>query len=249
MATVERMTLQAQRRTQEGTRPARRLRQAGAIPAVLYGKKTSPMALLVDRRAFTKFLHARHGEHGVLTLHVEAESAGETGGKPLEKPVLIKQLQHDPLHGEVTHIDFHAVVLTEQIRVKVPVILRGESVGVKQDRGVLEHFLREVEVECLPTQIPNQIEHEITQMKIGDTLHVKDLAVPTGARLLSDPDGVIASVLTPKEEKVEEVAAEAVTEPEVLRERKPEAEGEEPAAEKPAKDKEEKASEKGEKKG
>jgi large subunit ribosomal protein L25 len=210
------------------------------IPAVLYGKQTAPVSLLVDRLEFTKFLRARHGEHGVLTLQVEQDST------PLEKPVLLKRLQHDPLHGEVTHIDFHAVVLTEQIRVKVPVVLKGDAVGVKQDRGVLEHFLREVEVECLPTHIPNQIEHEISQMKIGDAIHVKDLAVPSGARLLSDPEGVIASVLTPKEAKAEEVPAEAVTEPEVIREKKPDAEGEEAAAEKPAK--EEKTPEKGEKK-
>lgn len=249
MATAQRMTLQATRRVQEGTRPSRRLRRQGMIPAVLYGKQTAPVSLLVDRLEFTKFLRARHGEHGVLTLQVaqapaaparqvslEPGRAGGAGSTPLEKPVLLKRLQHDPLHGEVTHIDFHAVVLTEQIRVKVPVVLRGDAVGVKQDRGVLEHFLREVEVECLPTHIPNQIEHEISQMKIGEAIHVKDLAMPAGARLLSDPEGVIASVLTPKEEKVEEVSAAAVTEPEVIREKKPEAEGEEASAEKPAKD-------------
>ena len=234
------ISLRATRRTEEGTRPSRRLRRQGMIPAVLYGKQTAPVSLLVDRLEFTKFLRARHGEHGVLTLQVEQDST------PLEKPVLLKRLQHDPLHGEVTHIDFHAVVLTEQIRVKVPVVLKGDAVGVKQDRGVLEHFLREVEVECLPTHIPNQIEHEISQMKIGEAIHVKDLAVPAGARLLSDPEGVIASVLTPKEAKAEEVQAEAVTEPEVIREKKPEAEGEEAAAEKPAK--EAKTPEQGEKK-
>lgn len=239
---MQRISLCAKRRTEEGTRPSRRLRRQGMIPAVLYGKKTAPVSLLVDRREFTKFLHARHGEHGILTLQVVQDDT------PLEKPVLLKRLQHDPLHGEVTHIDFHAVVLTEQIRVKVPVVLKGDAVGVKQDHGMLEHFLREVEVECLPAQIPNQIDHEISQMKIGDAIHVKDLAVPSGARLLSDPEGVIASVMTPKEEKVGEVPAEAVTEPEVIREKKPEAEGEEAAAEKPAKDKEEKAPEKGEKK-
>jgi large subunit ribosomal protein L25 len=160
--------------------------------------------------------------------------------------VLIKQIQQDPVHGEITHVDFHAIILSEQIRVKVPVVLKGEPVGVKQDRGVLEHFLREVEVECLPTAIPKDIEHDVSQMKIGDTLHLKDLIVPAGSKMMSDPEGVIASVLTPKEEKIEEVTVEAVTEPEVIREKKPEAEGEE-ASEQPAK-KEEKAQEKTEKK-
>ena len=240
MATTARLTLAARRRTQAGTHPSRRQRQHGMIPAVLYGKKTPPVSLLVDQREFTKFLHARHGEHGILTLQVAQDP------KPLEKPVLIKQVQHDPVNGEITHVDFHAIVLSEQLRVKVPVILKGEPVGVKQDRGVLEHFLREVEVECLPTHIPNQIEHEIGSLKIGDAVHVKDLVMPPGARLLTDPEGVIASVITPKEEKVEEVAADAVTEPEVLREKKPDAEGEAAEEGKEGK-KEEKAAEKPEK--
>ena len=243
---MERLTLQATRRTQEGTRPSRRFRQAGLIPAVLYGKKTQPLSLLLNRLEFTKFLRARHGEHGVLTLRVAYDPAdGGAGGKPLEKPVLIKHVQQDPVNGEITHVDFHAIVLTEQIRVKVPVVLKGDPVGVKQDRGVLEHFLRDVEVACLPTAIPRQIEYEVSHMKIGETLHVRDLAVPTGSRLISDPEGVIASVLAPKEEKLEAVAAEAVTEPEVIREKKPEAEGE-AEAEKPGK--KEHALEKGEKK-
>ncbi len=241
------LTLHAKPRTQHGTRPARRLRQTGFIPAVLYGKKTQPLSLLVDRREFTKFLHARHGEHGVLTLQVEHGPAdGGAGGKPLEKPVLMKQIQHDPVHGEITHVDFHAIILSERIRVKVPIVLKGEPIGVKQDRGVLEHFLREVEVACLPTAIPKHIEHDASHLKIGDAIHVKDLVVPTGSKMMTDPEGVIASVLAPREEKIEEVAAEAVTEPEVIREKKPEAEGE-AAAEQPAK-KEEKAPEKGEKK-
>lgn len=240
------MTLQATRRTQEGTRSSRRFRHAGLIPAVLYGKKAQPLPLLLDRLVFTRFLRARHGEHGVLTLHVAHDPAdGGAGGTPLEKPVLIKHVQQDPVNGEITHVDFHAIVLTEQIRVKVPVVLKGNPVGVKQDRGVLEHFLRDVEVGCLPTAIPKQIECEISHMKIGDAVHVRDLAVPAGSRLISDPEGVIASVLAPKEEKLETVAAEAVTEPEVIREKKPEAEGE---AEAEKSEKEEKTPEKGEKK-
>ncbi len=237
---MQQLTLRVTPRAQQGTRPTRRLRQAGSIPAVLYGKKTQPLSLLVERREFTKFLHARHGEHGVLTLQIAQD------GKPLEKPVLIKQIQHDPVRGDIVHVDFHAIILSEQIRVKVPVVLKGEPLGVKQDRGVLEHFLREVEVACLPTAIPKHIEHDVSHLKIGDAIHVKELVVPTGAKLMTDPEGVIASVLAPKEEKIEEVAAEAVTEPEVIREKKPEAEGEAETGQ-PAK-KEEKTPEKGEKK-
>ena len=154
--------------------------------------------------------------------------------------MLIKRVERDPVKGDAVHIDFHAIALTEQIRIKIPLVLNGTPVGVKQDGGLLEHFLREVEVECLPTQIPKQVEHDISAMRIGDTLHVRDLSAPPGARLTSDPEGVVASVLVPKVEKVEEAAAEAVTEPEVIREKKPDAEA--------AEGKEEKKAEKTEKK-
>jgi len=144
-------------------------------------------------------------------------------------------VQHDPVDGTVTHIDFHAILLTEQIRIKVPLVLKGDPVGVKQESGVLEQFLREIEVECLPTAIPERVEHEVSAMAIGDTVHIRDLVIPAGVKITADPEGVVASVLTPKVEKPEEVTAEAaVTEPEVIREKKPEAE-ESSATEKPEK--------------
>lgn len=209
--------LSAKPRTTTGTRVAGRLRREGCVPGVLYGKAVKATPIVVSRHDLIKFLHARAGEHGLATLRLEQD------GKSTERPVLIKAVQHDPVLGAILHVDFQTIVLTEQIRIKVPLALRGEPVGVKQEGGVLEHFLREIEVECLPTQIPNQIEYDISALKIGDTIHVRDLAVPPGARITTDPESVIASVLAPKEEKVEEAAA-AVTEPEVIREKKPEAE-------------------------
>ncbi|MBI4323187.1 MAG: 50S ribosomal protein L25 [Candidatus Omnitrophica bacterium] len=242
---AQRPVLAANARTAAGTRSARRLRRDGWVPGVVYGKAVTSTTVLVSHRELLKFLHAHAGEHGLLTLRVDAD------GKPWEKPVLIKRVERDPVKGDVVHIDFHAIALTEQIRIKIPLVLNGTPVGVKQDGGLLEHFLREAEVECLPTQIPKQIEHDISAMKIGDTLHVRDLSAPPGARLTSDPEGVVASVLLPKVEKVEEAPAEAVTEPEVIREKKPEAEAqapegkEEKKAEKKAEKKEEKKEEKG----
>jgi large subunit ribosomal protein L25 len=130
--------------------------------------------------------------------------------------------------GHVLHVDFHAIALTERLRLKVPVIFKGEAVGVKQEGGLLEHFLREVEVECLPTEIPEHVEFDVSPLKIGDTVHVCDLIAPKQARITSDPAGIIASIQQPKVEKVEEEAAP--TEPEVIREKKeaepPDAEGE-----------------------
>jgi large subunit ribosomal protein L25 len=204
--------LTVRRRSILGSRPVDRLRSEGIIPGVVYGRGVSPIAVAVEHQALTQVLHARAGEHALLTLRIEDT-------KPWEKPVLIKDIQHDAVSGRVLHVDFQAIALTERIRVKIPVILQGEPVGVKQDGGVLEHFLREIEVECLPTDIPEGVTFDISAMKIGDTVHVRDLTASRQAKILHDPDGAIASVQAPKEEKAEEAAA-AVTEPEVLREKK-----------------------------
>lgn len=217
----------------EGTRPSRRMRLDGLVPGIVYGKATPPMAVCINRRELIKFLHARGGEHNLLTLCVEGNGAG----KPWEKPVLIKAVQHNPVDGEIRHIDFHAIVLTEHIRVKVPIVLTGEPIGVKQDRGIVEHFLRELEVECLPTQIPKQVDYAIEHLKIGDAIHVKDLPLPAGVKLMTDLESGVASVVAPKEEKPEEAGAAEVTEPEVIREKKPEAEGEAVDEKKEGKDK------------
>ena len=222
--------LTVERRPAIGTRPVRRLRAQGLIPGIVYGRKMDPVPVSVNARELVKLLHSKTGEHALVTLRLKDDA-------PWEKPVLVKTVQHDPVDGRVAHVDFHAVLLTERLRVKVPVLFKGEAVGVKQEGGILEHFLREVEVECLPTEIPGGIEFEVSALKIGDTIHVRDLAAPKNTKITSDPDGVIASVQMPKEEKPEEAAA-AVTEPEVLREKKEEGEaaaGEEAKAEKPGK--------------
>ena len=214
--TTVQQELVIQRRTAQGTRAARRLRQGAVIPGIVYGQAMEPLSVSVPRKALAKLLHAKAGEHALVTLRLE-------DGKAWEKPALIHAMQHDPVDGHVIHVDFHAVTLTEQIRVKIPVVLVGEPVGVKQDGGVLEQFLRELEVECLPTEIPEGVEVDVTAMKIGDTMHVRDLVPPKRAQLLSDPAGAIASVQQPKVQKPEEEAA-APAEPEVLREKKEEGE-------------------------
>ena len=223
---MERPQLTAKARQRTSTRGARRLRTSGEIPGVVYGKTVEPMTLMVNRRELTKLFTVREGEHGLIDLTIEPDGAK---GTRWQKPVLIKNLQRHPVAGDIIHIDFHAIALTEQVRVKVPIVLHGEPVGVKQDGGLLEHFLRDIEVECLPTEIPKQVEFDISAMKIGDTVHASDLPAPAGARIITDAHAVIVSVLAPKAEKVEE-PTEAVTEPEVIREKKPE-EGEAPAAE------------------
>ncbi len=264
------LVLDGIRRNGVGTPAAQRARAQGLVPGVVYGKKTSPISIAVKARELGKLLHGEAGEHALVTLrlgagapaaaaqteasapqegrgrtktHSAASGAAREAGKPWEQAVLVKAVQHDPVDGHVVHVDFHAIVLTERIRVKVSVELHGEPAGVKEQGGVLEHFLREIEVDCLPTAIPRAVVFDVSQMTIGETVHVKDLAAPQDTTITSDPAGVIASVLQRKEEKPEEAEA-AATEPEVITERKP-VEG----AEGEAAGKGEKAEAKSEKKG
>jgi large subunit ribosomal protein L25 len=155
--------------------------------------------------------------------------------------VIIKEIQHHPIRDQILHVDFQEISLTEKLTVEVPIATKGEAEGVVKEEGVLEHVLWEVKVECLPTDIPEKIELEVTNMKIGDSVLVKDLQVPPGVKILDDAEQTVISVTPPYVEKpAEEVAAEEITEPELIREKK-EKEEEETAAEgaAPAKEKKE----------
>ena len=213
--TTVQQTLTVHSRTIQGKRRVRRLRDDGLIPGVVYGKAMDTVVVTVNRKEFAQLLHAKQSEHALVTLHLE-------GPKAWEKAALVKTLQHDPVTGHILHVDFHAIVLTERLKIRVPVVWKGEPVGVKQEGGVLEHFLRDVEVECLPTEIPSGIEFDISQLTVGATVHVKDLTPPKNTKITSDPEGVLISIQMPREEKVEEAAA--ITEPEVIREKKEEGE-------------------------
>ena len=232
---MERLELVVTRRETTGKRRISRGRRQGSIPGVVYGKSVEPVPVAVTHHDLAHLLRARAGEHGLLTLKLQAAKKTEW-----EKPVLIKSMQHHGVTGHILHIDFHAIALTEQVRVKIPIILTGEPVGVKQDGGVLEHFMREVEVACLPTQIPKQVAFDISAMTIGQTVHVKDLTPPEGSKFTTDLEAPVASVLAPKVEAPPEATAETAAEPEVIREKKLE-EGETAGAGKESGKKEEKA--------
>jgi large subunit ribosomal protein L25 len=234
-AKAEQLTLTVTKRAVQGKRPVRRLRAEGVVPGVVYGRRASPVAIAVNARELTRVLRGKAGEHALVSLKIEGAEAGTL-------PALVKAVQHDPVDGRVVHVDFHTIELTEHIKVKIPVLLKGEPVGVKQEGGILEHFLREVEVSCLPTEIPEGVEFDVSALSIGTTVHVRDLTAPGRSKILSDPGGVIASVQQPKVEAPPEEAP-AVTEPEVIREKKPE-EAEAPEAAEPGEGKKEGKAEK-----
>src|SRR5687768_1724871 len=196
--------LDAVKRHTRGKSEARRLRAAGKIPATLYGAQKAgdapqPESLSVDPKPFLRILHSASGLNTLITLKVQ------DGG---DARVLVKNVQFDPISSHPLHADFYRVNMDRKIRVTVPIALRGESRGVKQDGGVLDFVHREIEVEVLPANIPDKIEVDVTDLGIGDSVHVRDVATNAAWTPISDPDMMIVHVVIIKE-VVEEVPAAA----------------------------------------
>ena len=217
---MDHVVLQASVRTETGKKIGKQLRREGQVPAVVYGEGHPPTSLVTKERELSKVLHA--GGNVLITLKV---TRGDGTAEP-DRTVLITEVQQHPVTTQILHVDFHQVSLTKQIEVVVPLQFTGEAIGVKQDGGRLDHLLWEVRVKCLPTQIPKSIAVEVSALTIGDSLLVKDLVVPAGVTIINDPQVAVAACLQPFVEKAPEVAAEgaAPAEPEVIKQKKPEAE-------------------------
>ena len=233
---MDKVVLNAETREVTGKTKMKELRKQDIVPGIVYraGKKT--VNLKVNARELHRVLHTAAGENVLIALKVKSDK------KQSDKTCIIKELQRDPIKDTIIHIDLKEISLTEKIKVKVPVHSHGEAEGVVKDGGVLDHPLWEVEVECLPTAIPQRITVEVESMKIGDTVYVKDLKVPDDVKILTDSELTVLSVTPPaKEEVVEEVPAEGeVEEPEVIGKGKKEEVEEEAAEEAEAPAKEEK---------
>ncbi len=196
--------LDASKRNTKGKNEARRLRAAGRLPAVVYGAQKigdapAPESVSVDPKPFLRILHSASGFNTLITLKIEG------GG---HARVLAKNVQLDPVTHHPLHADFYRVNMERKINVTVPILLKGDSRGVKQDGGVLDFVHREIEVEVLPANIPDSIEVDISDLGIGDSVHVRDLAANAGWTPISDPDMMILHVVVIK--VVEEVAPAAV---------------------------------------
>lgn len=216
-----------------GKQGVKEIRRQKRIPAVVYGHGTPATPIEVTQEDFFKVIHTKAGENVVIQLTISGE-------KNLEKTVVIKEIQHNPVTDSIVHVDFNAISLTEKIKVNVPVHVIGEAPGVKEG-GILDVVHHEIEVECLPTNIPDRIDAEVSGMKISDTLHIRDLKFPAGVVPQLEEDAVIVALHAPKAEE-EPVAEEGQpSEPEVITKKKEEEPGEEgapaPAAEKKAPEK------------
>jgi len=211
---MEQIFLDIEARKETGRSKVQDLRDAGFIPAVVYGKGSKAEPIKVPHRQLVQLLH----QHGLENIIINLKSADSKKAKPC----LIKELQYHPTTGDIVHIDFNEISLTKVIKVNIPVIAKGEPAGVKQEGGSLEHILWEVEIECLPTDIPKGVEVDVTNLKIGDSLHLKDIAFPSGVKVLTDPEAIILSVSAPIKEEVpvEAVEGEVKQEPEVIKEKK-----------------------------
>ena len=186
--------LTAERRSDAGKGVARKLRAAGKIPAVLYGQGLETTPLTVDSRELSHLLHGSAGSNVLVDLMVDGE----------EHLAIPREIQRDHIHSKFVHVDFLAVSRTETITVNVPVHETGDAAGVKEG-GVVEHHLREVQIECLPQDVPDEIVVDITDVELGDMVHVSDLVTPKGVTILTSPEDAVLSVVTPAALRVEAV--------------------------------------------
>ncbi|MGH9413034.1 MAG: 50S ribosomal protein L25 [Terriglobales bacterium] len=224
------LTLAAETRTGRGKGPARQMRRAGLIPATLYGARLEPLSLSVDPKAVGRILHSESGHNTIFNLAV-------TGGE--STAVMVVDWQREPLKGRLLHVDLKRIAMDQVIRVRIPVHTQGDAVGVKTQGGILEQVTREIEIECLPGDIPEQVVVDVSGLSIGQSLRVSDLPVGANRRVLTESDRVVIHVIAVKE-VVEPTPAEAAAtpaEPEVAKKGKAE---EEPGAEKGTEEKKEK---------
>jgi large subunit ribosomal protein L25 len=194
-------------REHSGKGVARKLRAAGRIPGIFYGPGVPSVSITLDPHGLRRQLE--RSEAGMNTLF-DLQAAGNSHLQG--KVVLVKQLQRHPVSGAYLHVDLYAVDLTQTIEVSVPIHLTGKAMGVDLG-GILDHNLRELELECLPRAIPREILVDVSDLGVGDSLHVRDLVLPEGVKLISDPDLSVLSVVAPAvEEAAPAEAAEVVVE-------------------------------------
>ena len=212
---MEMQELPIHHREGTGKQAAKRLRRAGVVPAVLYGGATSE-SIGVDPRTVLRIIHGHAGSTQLVNLTLPA-------GNGAQRMAVIRELQFDPVSERLLHVDLQEVAADRPITVVVAIHPVGEAAGVRDQKGILNQTLHEIEVSCLPSLIPERVEADVSALMIGDVLTVRDLRVPEGVRVLTTPDQAVAIVSPPRAEEAPAAApAAAVTaEPEVLTERKP----------------------------
>jgi len=227
-------TVEAEPREEFGKNAARRARRAGSVPGVVYGGGGPVVPVSVNPEGIQEVLHSEAGHNAIFTLQIRGKAPARA---------MIRDWQSDPVHGRLLHVDLVRIALDTKLKLKVDIHVTGEPQGVKVQGGIFEFLLREVEVECLPDDIPEAITVDVSPLTIGQTLRVADLPVGSKVKLLTDTTRAVAHVVALKaeEEKPAEAEAEAApAEPEVIRKGKAEEEGAEEEGEDQKKEKGEK---------
>jgi large subunit ribosomal protein L25 len=223
--------LEAQKREPGNKNAARRVRMGGKIPAIVYGAGKDSTSVAVDPRQVLRILKSESGHNTIFDLALDSDRV----------KAMIVDWQFEPIKGHLLHVDLQRIAMDQKLTVTVPVVLKGEAEGVKQQGGILEQLLREVEVECLPADIPKSIEADVSHLVFGVEVRVKDLAHSDKVKVLTNENQMIAHITSVKEEvaPTPEAVAEAATatpaEPEVIKKGKQEVEGEAEAEAKPEK--------------
>lgn len=204
------ITVEASLRKKTGSAESRRLRSQGMIPAIVYGDKKDPLAVAVNTKQVTLILRSESGHNTIFKLQAPGQD---------DTIVMIKEWDINPVTGKLSHADLYRISLTQKQHVNVPVHVVGEAPGVKTGGGILETHLRELQVECLPADIPEHITIDVSHLNLGDHIMVKDLKVSEQVRLMNSADQVIVAVSSPTEETAN---TEPVAEPEVIKKGKEE---------------------------
>lgn len=219
------ITIAAEGRAQRGKNEARRLRVSGRAPAVIYGTGRESVAVAISPKEVNKILLSSTGHNSIFDITVD-------GGAP--EPVMVVDWQYEPVKGDLLHVDLLRIDINKRIRVKVPVHVHGEPKGVKQQGGLLDVVTREVEIECLPDDIPAEFRLDIQNLEVNQAIRAHDLPISGSMKVLTSADAVIVHIESPKIDP-DAVAAAAAAEPEVAKKgKKPEAKKAEPAAKKAA---------------
>jgi large subunit ribosomal protein L25 len=223
---AKQVKLKAEPRSTVGRAAVRKLRARGFIPAVIYGGNDKPQPLQVSARDINAMMSQASGENVLVEL--------EIGGAGQSRTALVQEVQHSPVGGEIRHVDFHAISMDQMIQAEVPLEPVGTAIGVKTFGGLLEQSLRAIAIECLPGDLPDRIMVDVSQLNIGDAIHVREIQLPPGVTPKVQLDLTAFSVLAPvaEEEPVAAEAEAAATEPEVITEKKED--GEAAAAPAPA---------------
>jgi large subunit ribosomal protein L25 len=215
---AKQVKLSARPRAAAGRSAVKKIRTEGVVPAVIYGGKDPASNLEISRKEIESLLAHAVGENILVELEIEEN------GKTTNRLSLIQEVQHHPIRGDVIHVDFHAVSMTEEIEAEIVLEPVGEPIGVKTFGGLLQQSMRSLTVRCLPTNLPELIAVDVSGLNVGESLHVRDIALPTGVVAEDDPD-LTAFLVSEPTVADETVSTDAPTAPEVIKEKKPEASG------------------------